>query len=154
MENWGPWFAIACALAGVVAGGLLIQWVLRQDQGNRRMIEIASFIQEGARAYLNRQYRTVAIVAVVIPILLFFSRSGNYTEGAQYTVCFLVGAACSAAAGYIGMNVAVRSNLRTAQAANNGLNSALQLAFRGGAVTGLLVVGLGLAGVSVMYEVF
>ncbi|HWE60308.1 MAG TPA: sodium-translocating pyrophosphatase, partial [Chloroflexota bacterium] len=154
MENWGPWFGIACAIAAVVAGGLLVQWVLRQDEGNARMKEIARAVQEGASAYLNRQYRTIALVAVVIAILLLFSRNGNVGEGWKYTVCFLVGAVCSAAAGFIGMNVAVRSNLRTAQAANKGLNSALQLAFRGGAVTGLLVVGLGLAGVSAMYLIF
>ena len=158
MENWGPWFALACAAAAILAGALLIQWVLRQDQGNQRMIDIAKAVQEGAAAYLNRQYRTVALVAVVVAVLLLFSRNtsgqGGISEGIKYTVCFLVGAACSAAAGYIGMNVAVRSNLRTAQAASKGLNPALQLAFRGGAVTGLLVVGLGLAGVTTMYLIY
>ena len=94
------------------------------------------------------------MVAVVVAILLVFSRNGDIAEGVRYMVCFVVGAACSAAAGYIGMNVAVRSNLRTAQAANNGLNAALTVAFRGGAVTGLLVVGLGLAGVTIMYQVY
>jgi K(+)-stimulated pyrophosphate-energized sodium pump len=154
MDSWGPWFALVCAAAGIVAGALLIQWVLRQDEGNQRMKDIAKAIQEGAAAYLNRQYRTVAMVAVVVAILLVFSRNGDTAEGVRYMVCFVVGAACSAAAGYIGMNVAVRSNLRTAQAANNGLNAALTVAFRGGSVTGLLVVGLGLAGVTIMYQVY
>jgi K(+)-stimulated pyrophosphate-energized sodium pump len=154
MDSWGPWFALACALAAVVAGALLVQWVLKQDEGNPRMIDIAKAVQEGAAAYLNRQYRTIAAVAVVVAVALIFSRSGNTSEGLKYMVCFLVGAICSAAAGYIGMNVAVRSNLRTAQAANHGLNSALQLAFRGGSVTGLLVVGLGLAGVTCLYEIY
>jgi K(+)-stimulated pyrophosphate-energized sodium pump len=154
METWGPWFALACAAAAVIVGALLVQWVLRQDQGNQRMIDIAHAVQEGAAAYLNRQYRTVAMVGVVVAILLLFSRNGDVGTGVKYVVCFIVGAVCSSAAGYIGMNVAVRSNLRTAQAANKGLNSALQLAFRGGAVTGLLVVGLGLAGVTIMYLVF
>ena len=154
MENWGPWVAIVCALIGVAAGGWLVRWVLAQPQGNQRMREIAGYVQQGAGAYLNRQYRTVAAVAVPVAALLLFSRNGNVGDGVPYVVCFLVGAVCSAAAGYIGMNVAVRSNLRTAQAANNGLNSALTVAFRGGAVTGLLVVGLGLLGVAIMYKVF
>jgi K(+)-stimulated pyrophosphate-energized sodium pump len=164
MDSWGPWFALGCAAAAVVAGVLLIMWVLRQDQGNQRMRDISKAVQEGAGAYLNRQYRTVAVVAVVVAVLLVFSRATfnisdnvngiSVSSGVKYMVCFLVGAACSAAAGYIGMNVSVRSNLRTAQAAHKGLNSALTLAFRGGAVTGLMVVGLGLAGVSVMYEVY
>ncbi len=164
MDSWGPWFALGCAAVAVVASVLLIMWVLQQDQGNQRMRDISKAIQEGARAYLNRQYRTVAMVAVVVAVLLIFSRVNNPSigadsglslhEGLKYMLCFLVGAACSAAAGYIGMNVSVRANLRTAQAAHKGLNSALTLAFRGGSVTGLMVVGLGLAGVSVMYEVF
>ncbi len=154
MDSWGPWFALVCALAAVVAGAFLVQWVLRQDQGNQRMKDIAKAVQEGAAAYLNRQYRTIAAVAVVVAVALVFSRNGNTSEGVKYVVCFLVGAICSAAAGYIGMNVAVRSNLRTAQAANSGLNSALQVAFRGGSVTGLLVVGLGLAGVTALYKIY
>jgi K(+)-stimulated pyrophosphate-energized sodium pump len=160
MDTWGPWFALGCAIAALVAAVLLSLWVLRQDQGTQRMKDISKAIQEGAGAYLNRQYRTVAMVAVVVAVLLVFSRQNaqlngiSINDGLKYMACFLVGAACSAAAGYIGMNVAVRSNLRTAQAANKGLNSALTLAFRGGSVTGLFVVGLGLAGVSTMYLIF
>ena len=160
MDSWGPWFALGCAAAAIVAGVLLIMWVLQQDQGNQRMKDISKAVQEGAGAYLNRQYRTIGLVAVVVAILLLFSRENSslngisVSDGVKYMICFLVGAACSAAAGYIGMNVSVRSNLRTAQAATKGLNSALTLAFRGGSVTGLFVVGLGLAGVSIMYEVY
>ncbi len=144
-------FAILCSIIGIVFGAGLIQWVLRQPQGNERMREIAGAIQEGASAYLNRQYRTVGIVAAVITVLLILYRFGQGNDVWQWPLAFLVGAACSAAAGYIGMNVAVRDNLRTAEAATKGLNAALQVAFRGGAVTGLLVVSLGLLGVSVMY---
>src|ERR671930_310116 len=131
-----PLFAMGCALVGIVAGILVAGWVLRQPQGTERMRTIAGAIQEGASAYLNRQYRTIAIVAVVITILMFLYKL-NYklnqgSEVWQYPLAFLVGAVFSAAAGYIGMNVAVRSNMRTAQAAGQGLNRALQVAFRGG----------------------
>ena len=148
-----PIFAIVCSVIGIVAGYLLIQWVLRQPEGNERMRDIAGRIQEGAAAYLNRQYRTVAIVAAVITVLLILVKLGssNKNDIWQYPLSFLIGATCSAAAGYIGMNVAVRSNMRTAEGATHGLNRALQVAFRGGSVTGLLVVSLGLLGVSVMY---
>src|SRR5437764_4139926 len=146
-----PLFAMGCALVGIAAGILLAGWVLRQPQGNERMRAIAGAIQEGASAYLNRQYRRIPIVGVVITIVLFLYKSNQGSEGWQYPLAFLVGAVFSAAAGYIGMNVAVRSNMRTAQAASQGLNRALQVAFRGGAVTGLLVVSLGLLGVSGMY---
>ena len=148
---WAPIFAIVCAVVGIAVGAGLVQWVLRQPSGNDRMRAIAAAIQEGARAYLNRQYRTVAIVAVVITIILFVYKINSGAEAWQYPLAFLIGAVSSAAAGYIGMNVAVRSNMRTAQAATRGLNAALQLAFRAGSVTGLLVVSLGLLGVSVMY---
>ena len=144
-------FAIVCSVIGILFGVGLIQWVLRQPQGNERMREIAGAIQEGASAYLNRQYRTVAVVAVVIAVLLAVFRAGHGAQVWQYPLAFLIGAVFSAAAGYIGMNVAVRDNLRTAQGATVGLNNALKIAFRGGAVTGLLVVSLGLLGVSVMY---
>src|ERR671931_298585 len=120
-----PLFAMGCALVGIGAGILLAGWVMRQPQGNERM-------------------RTIAVVAVVITILLFLYKINQGSEVWQYPLAFLVGAAFSAAAGYIGMNVAVRSNMRTAQAAVGGLNRALQIAFRGGSVTGLL-------GVSGMY---
>src|SRR5207248_2598833 len=146
-----PLFAMGCALVGILAGILLAGWVMRQPQGNERMRTIAGAIQEGASAYLNRQYRAIAIVAVVITLVLLLYKINQGSEVWQYPLAFLVGAVFSAAAGYIGMNVAVRSNMRTAQGAVGGLNRALQIAFRGGSVTGLLVVSLGLLGVSGMF---
>src|SRR5215467_11519781 len=135
--------------AGVaVAYGLyLTYWLLKQPAGNERMREIAGAVQEGAAAYLKKQYTTIAIVAIVPFILL-----GVYDKlGWGTAFGFLIGAALSAAAGFIGMNVAVRSNVRTAEAARQVLSPALNVAFRAGSVTGLLVVGLGLGGVAGYY---
>jgi K(+)-stimulated pyrophosphate-energized sodium pump len=140
-------FALLCALAAIGYGFYLTAWLLRQPAGTERMQEIARAVQEGATAYLRRQYRTIAIVAIV-PFLLL----GVYNKlGWGTAVGFLIGAAFSAAAGFIGMNVAVRSNVRTAEAARQGLPQALNVAFRAGSVTGLLVVGLGLLGVAGYY---
>src|SRR5438045_7548973 len=140
-------FALLCAGAAILYGLYLTRWLLGRPAGTERMQEIARAVQEGAAAYLRRQYTTIAVVAIVPFLLLgFYHRLG---WGAA--VGFLIGAGLSAAAGFIGMNVAVRSNVRTAEAAKRGLKPALNIAFRAGSVTGLLVVGLGLLGVAGYY---
>jgi K(+)-stimulated pyrophosphate-energized sodium pump len=138
----------AAGLLALLFAIYLIFWVLRQPEGNDRMKEIAKAIQEGAQAYLNRQYTIIAGIGAVIFIFLTF------TLGWKTGVLFLIGAVLSGAAGYVGMNISVRSNLRTAEAARGGINPALQLAFRGGAVTGFFVVGFGLIGVALAYGLF
>src|SRR3989475_6999540 len=135
-------FALLCAAVAIAFGIGLTVWVLGRPAGSERMQEIARAVQEGAAAYLKRQYTTIAAVAIV-PFLLI----GLYNKlGWGTAIGFLVGAILSSAAGFIGMNVAVRSNTRTAEAAKGGLRPALNVAFRAGSVTGLLVVGLGMAG--------
>ncbi len=142
-------FALVCAGIAIAYGIGLTIWLLRQPPGDERMQEIGRAIQEGAAAYLRRQYTTIAIVAIVPFLLLgFYHKLGWGTA-----LGFLIGAALSAAAGFIGMNVAVRSNMRTAEAAKHGVKPALNVAFRAGSVTGLLVVGLGLLGVAGYYWV-
>jgi K(+)-stimulated pyrophosphate-energized sodium pump len=136
---------LACGVAALVYGGWTIRSVLSLSPGNPRMQEIAAAIQEGAAAYLNRQYTTIAIAGVVIFIIAFA------IFGWQVAVGYLIGATLSGLAGYIGMNVSVRANVRTAEASRHGLSQGLSVAFRSGAVTGMLVVGLGLLGVAGYY---
>jgi len=146
-------FSIATAAAGIGYGLYLALWVFRLDAGNQDMQRIAQAIQEGAAAYLNRQYRTVGLVAAGLFAVLWLAGLWSDQFGLLTAVGFLVGAGASATAGYVGMYIAVRANVRTAQAAHQGLNAALTVAFRGGAVTGLLLIGLGLLALAGFYAI-
>lgn len=143
----GLMFALVCAVVAIAYGWISTQWILSQATGNDRMREISAAVQEGAQAYLKRQYTTISMVGIVLAILIAISL------GMSTAIGFVIGAVLSGAAGFIGMNVSVRANVRTAQAASVGLNEALNVAFRGGAITGMLVVGLGLLGVAGYYAI-
>ena len=146
-------FALVAAVTGIAYGMYLAMWVFRLDAGNPKMQEIAKAIQEGASAYLNRQYRTVGVVAAVLFAILWGAGAFSDKFGLLTAVGFLIGAGASSLAGYVGMVIAVRANVRTAQAAHKGMNAALTVAFRGGAVTGLLLIGLGLLAITTFYTV-
>jgi K(+)-stimulated pyrophosphate-energized sodium pump len=146
-------FALIAAVAGIAYGLYLAMWVFKLSPGNAKMQEIAKAIQEGAGAYMNRQYKTVGIVAAVLFVVLWGAGAFSDKFGMLTAIGFLVGAGASSLAGYVGMIIAVRANVRTAQAAHDGMNAALTVAFRGGAVTGLLLIGLGLLAITCFYTI-
>jgi K(+)-stimulated pyrophosphate-energized sodium pump len=144
-DDLALWLSISAGALAILYGVISAKWIVNQSAGNEKMQQIAGFIQEGANAYMNRQYRTIGIVGIVlfVPLSAFL--------GLATGIGFAIGAIFSALAGYIGMFVSVRANVRTAEAARIGVNPALNIAFKGGAITGLLVVGLGLFGVAGYY---
>ncbi len=144
-------FALIAAVAGIAYGLYLAMWVFKLNAGNAKMQEISKAIQEGAGAYMNRQYKTVGVVAAVLFVILWAAGFASDKFGMLTAIGFLIGAWASAIAGYVGMIIAVRANVRTAQAAHDGMNAALTVAFRGGAVTGLLLIGLGLLAITGFY---
>lgn len=147
MEQYAVEFALACAAAAVVYGLAMAKWILELPQGNDRMKQIAAAIQEGAGAYMKRQYTIIAMVGAVMFVALYA------TLGAKTAIGFAIGALFSGLTGFIGMFISVRANVRTTESAKSGIAKALNVAFKGGAITGMLVVGLGLLGVAGYYMI-
>lgn len=152
MAEWVPFFSAGASLVGLLFAGLFAALVMRSDAGNERMQEISRSIQEGARAFIRREYQYVFIFIVLLVILLSVALRGE--GGWQIAICYVFGAVCSLGAGYVGLTIATKSNARTTQGARSGVAEALRIAFRGGAVMGLSVAGLGLLGVSICYLIF
>ena len=148
MEQYAVYFALACAAAAVAYGLATAQWILGLPQGNEKMKQIAAAIQEGAGAYMKRQYTIIALVGAIIFVILIFLPE---PLGPKTAIGFAIGALFSGLTGFIGMFVSVRANVRTTEAAKSGIKKALDVAFKGGAITGMLVVGLGLLGVAGYY---
>jgi K(+)-stimulated pyrophosphate-energized sodium pump len=153
LTDWGVIIALACAGAAVVYGVVTSRWLLSLSPGNQEMQDISMAVQEGAKAYLKRQYQIIAGVAVVLAIVLAVALEATDAEGILIAIGFLIGGTFSGAAGFIGMNVSVRANARVAESARSGVSRALEVAFKGGAVTGLLVAGLALLGVAGYYGI-
>jgi K(+)-stimulated pyrophosphate-energized sodium pump len=153
LTDWGVIIALACAGAAVVYGVFTSRWLLSLSPGNEQMQEISRAVQVGASAYLRRQYQIIAVVAAVLAIVLAVALELSDAEGILIAIGFLIGGSFSGAAGFIGMNVSVRANARVAESARSGVSRALEVAFKGGAITGLLVAGLALLGVAGYYGV-
>jgi len=153
LTDWGVVIALVCSGAALVYGIVTSRWLLALSPGNAEMQEISTAVQEGAKAYLRRQYTIIAGVAVVLAIVLAVALEATDAEGILVAVGFLIGGTLSGSAGFIGMNVSVRANARVAESARSGVSRALEVAFKGGAITGLLVAGLALLGVAGYYGV-
>jgi K(+)-stimulated pyrophosphate-energized sodium pump len=153
LTDYGIVVALACAAAAVVYGAATSRWLLAKSPGNEEMVRISAAVQEGAQAYLRRQYTIIAIVAVVLAIVIAIGLEAQDADGIKVAIGFVIGGLLSGAAGFIGMNVSVRANARVAEEARHGVSRALDVAFKGGAITGLLVAGLALLGVAGYYGV-
>jgi K(+)-stimulated pyrophosphate-energized sodium pump len=153
LTDWGVVIALVCAGCALIYGVVTSRWLLALSPGNQEMQDISMAVQEGAQAYLRRQYTIIAGVAVVLAIVLAIGLEAQDANGILVAIGFLIGGTFSGAAGFIGMNVSVRANARVAETARSGVSKALEVAFKGGAVTGMLVAGLALLGVAGYYGV-
>ena len=153
LTDWGVVIALACAGCALIYGVVTSRWLLALSPGNQEMQDISMAVQEGAKAYLRRQYTIIAGVAVVLAIVLAIGLEAQDANGILVAIGFLIGGTFSGAAGFIGMNVSVRANARVAESARSGVSKALEVAFKGGAITGMLVAGLALLGVAGYYGV-